>query len=325
MPVDEAFSSSLLRTSRAFHDHLRPRLWAHVDLTGSNPRRHPTAFIECLTRAEAASKLNSRSARERPTPVISSVAFDIDDSSRERLDTERLTLLFGVGPATAITELSVNIVGEVDFDDISLDAEGIAEIVAHCRQLRRLVLRGHVSELVFARLHHVLGNMGPDAETRLASIELELPPEALLLRSQRIEVGPALPRIGTIRTLFAAPRRRKYARQLSNSLLGYILRTAEGDQPFQQTLILGPEVTAYLAGPLCTADDRKELALAQKVAEEANRTGDFQIRFPAGLDLSAELEREPAYQAGGIDALVELWYEDEWPLTLPEPEGPDDL
>lgn len=327
MPVDRDFSASLLRTSRAFHDHLQPRLWAHVDVTCGNPRRHPTLFIDCLTRANEGHVVPD-SGREIPShrlmPLIRSLAFDIDDLSRERLDTERLALLVGKGAAASVTELTINIVGEVDDDDIALDADGVLELVRGCLQLRRLVLCGHVSEDFFRRLHVDLADRCLDAETRLASLELELPPEALLERAARVENGPALPCFGTLRTAFVAPRRRKYARQLSSGMLGYILRTIERDRTYQKTLVLGPALIAYLDGPLCTSDDRKELALAQMVAKKGNAAGNCQVIFPPGLDLSVELERDWAYQDAGVDGVVAQWFVDEWPLDPYGSEGSDD-
>lgn len=320
VPVDGTFCASLLRTSPAFHDHFRPRLWADIDLTGDVLRWRFPLLLDCLSRLSA-------NACEAARPDIRSLAFDIDDMSRERLDTDRLWLVIGWGKARSIKELSINIVGEVDNDDVELDADAIAEIVTEYVGLERLVLGGHVSEVVFARVHAMLSNdMYYDQDTRdnrLAKLELELPPETLLLRAARTETGPALPCFGTLRTLFVAPRRRKYARQLSHGLLSYILRVSEGDGPFQQTLVLGPELAAYLASPLCTSDDRKEFALAQMVAQEINLAGRFQVHFPAGLDLSAELKADPVYQARGMDELILLWYEDEWPIDLPESELSD--
>lgn len=307
MTVGPDFNSAMLRTSRAFHAHLRPRLWDTIRF--SSDERRLLAFGDSLFLMPADVQQQLR---------IRNLEFRLTEELRERLFLDNLISVLGPGSSLAVSleTLTVHITGPVDEEDVIADAETLSILAARCPGLRRFDICGQVeSQFQTFFLRELGGQLAWGAPlAHLRNMTLRLPPEAVLFR-RMLSDHPAGLRFKAVETLWAAPRRRKHARRLSSALLDFLLQLLEGLAAEQETLVLGPALLAHLGGEWCTGEDRLEIALAQRLVVDKADALDCRVVFPPDLDLGAALDADAQFQQVGLDEVLRLWDEGDWPVV----------
>jgi len=303
VPVDLAFNASVLRVNRAFYGHFHPRLYRSVNLTG--PSRQPIKFLESL---------EARPTETLDAISIGSLLFRLRDDDRTEDFLRRLgKLLRRSAPfAKAIKSLSIFLTCPEDPDDDWEDASQLADVVAACPGLGRLILKQWVTHEFYNSLCARLLACHPTAVfKRLEDLVVEIPAEPFLFRARHVLPSP--PKVKTIRTLLVPPVAAA-APELSVHLLSLLLGWLDGhNKPEAQTLVIGSGLMTWLGGKSSSALNRLEIALAQRLVKERGSDLGCRVVWPKSLDLAALLDRDPVFQEVGLMGTVDLWRENVWP------------
>lgn len=251
-----------------------------------------------------------------------------DEDRAEDLLPRLLRLLRKSEPfSAAIPSLAVFLCFPVDADDDDADAKQLADIVAACAGLTRLVLRDWCALGLYNGLMDRLLACHPAAVLkRLERLTVELPPEAFLFRDKATLSEP--PQVRTVRTFFVAPKDAPTAygmAEISVSLLATVIRYMDGVRPEAKTLVLGPSLASFVGQ--CAHAVKLEVALAERIARDKLAERGCRVVFPAELAVAGLLDADPTFVEVGLMTTIVLWESGMWPdlvdnAALPVVAGP---